>query len=112
MLRALLAELPESRYRVVDLKLANLGARDMCRHVAIGLGLPSVGTFPTLVPLLEEQLYSGFSVQGMRQVLVFYDAHELRADSIKVARLLTNFDVGSKRVVRYVFSLAKKRSLI
>lgn len=102
VLRALLAELPESRYRIVYLKLASLGARDMSRQVALGLGLSSVGSYPALVRALEEQLHSGFSSQSMRQVLVFDDAHELRADSLRLARLLTNFDMDSKLVVSVI----------
>jgi type II secretory pathway predicted ATPase ExeA len=99
VLRALLSELPESRYRVVYLKLADLGARDMCRQVALGLGLPAAGSYPSLVRALEERLQSGFTSQSMRQVLIFDDAHELRADSLRLARLLTNFDMDSKLVV-------------
>lgn len=104
VLRTLLSELPESRYRVVYLKLADLGARDMCRQIALGLGLPSAGSFPSLARALEERLQSGFSAQSMRQVLIFDDAHELRADSLRLARLLTNFDMDSKLVVSVVLA--------
>jgi type II secretory pathway predicted ATPase ExeA len=99
IVRALTTSLPEARYRVIYLKLASLGARDMCRQVALGLGLPPIGSFPSLVRALEERLRSGYQEQGMRQLLIFDDAHEMRPDTLKLIRLLTNFDMDSKLVV-------------
>jgi general secretion pathway protein A len=99
VLRALVATLPEARYRTVYLKHSNLGARDMCRQIAIGLGLPSVGSFPSLVRVLEERLYTGFLSHGLRQVLIFDDAHELRIEALRLLRVLTNFEMDSKLVV-------------
>ncbi len=104
VLRALLDDLPESRYRIVYLKLAGLGARDMCRQVALKLGMTGVGTYPALVHALEEQLHGGFSSQGMRQVIIFDDAHEMRTDSLRLARLLTNFEMDSKLVVSVILA--------
>ncbi len=52
----------------------------------------------------EEQLHRGFSSQGMRQVIIFDDAHEMRTDSLRLARLLTNFEMDSKLVVSVILA--------
>jgi general secretion pathway protein A len=109
-----MASLPEVRYRVVYVKLANLGARDMCRQVALGLGLPSTGTFPMLVRALEERLHTGFASQGLRQVIIFDDAHEMRPETLRLVRLLTNFDMDSKLVLSIILAgqLSLKKLLL
>jgi type II secretory pathway predicted ATPase ExeA len=104
VLRGLVDSLSESRYRVIYLKLANLGARDMCKQVAIGLGLASTGNFPVLIRSLEERLQSGYNEQGMRQVLIFDDAHEMKTESLRLVRLLTNYDMDSKLVVSIILA--------
>lgn len=103
-IRALVASLPEARYRVVYLKLADLGARDMCRQLALGLGLPSVGSYPSLVRTLEERLHSGVAQQGVRQVIIFDDAHEMRIEALRLVRLLTNYEMDSKLVVSIILA--------
>jgi len=103
-LRALVSSMPETRYRIVYLKLADLVARDMCRQIALGLGLAPVGNYPSLVRTLEDRLFNGFEQQGMRQVLIFDDAHEMRYDSLRLVRLLTNFNMDSKLVVSIILS--------
>jgi type II secretory pathway predicted ATPase ExeA len=102
VLRALRGSLPEARYRVIYLKLANLSVRDMCRQIAVGLGLPSAGHFPSLVKHLEEKFRAGYETQGLRQVLLFDDAHEMRYEAIRLVRLLTNYDMDSKLVVSII----------
>lgn len=103
-LRALVGMLPEARYRVVYLKLADLGARDMCRQLALGLGLPALGSYPSLVRSLEERLQSGIAQQGLRQVIIFDDAHEMRTEALRLVRLLTNYEMDSKLVVSIILS--------
>lgn len=104
ILRALVAALPEARYQVVYLKLANLGARDMCRQIALGLQLPGAGSYPLLVRNLEEKLQAGFVDHGMRQVLIFDDAHEMRPEAIRLLRLLTNYEMDSKLFVSVILA--------
>jgi len=49
LLRALVAQLPEARYRIHYLKVTGLSKRDMCREIATALGAPPAGTYPALV---------------------------------------------------------------
>ena len=69
-LRALRAQLPEARYLTAYIKLSNLSARDMCREVAIALGIAPAGHFPGLVRAVEEKLRSGLVEGGRRQVVI------------------------------------------
>lgn len=103
-LRALRSLLPEARYRTTYIKLANLSARDMCREVAIGLGLQPAGHYPGLVRAIEERLRSGYLDSGLRQVIQFDDAHEMRPEVLRLLRLLTNFDMDSRLVVSVILS--------
>ena len=80
VLRTLKASLPEARHAVFYIKLADLSARDMCRQVALALGLEPAGNFPSLARALETRLRSGYEDHGMRQVIIFDDAHDLRLE--------------------------------
>ena len=103
-LRALKAQLPEARYRTAYIKLANLSVRDMCREVAIALGVPPAGHYPGLVRAVEERLRAGYLDNGVRQVIVFDDAHDLRPEVLRLMRLLTNFEMDSRLVVSVVLA--------
>jgi general secretion pathway protein A len=103
-LRALRAQLPEARYRTAYVKLANLGVRDMCREVAIALGVPPAGHYPGLVRAVEERLRAGYIDNGVRQVIVFDDAHDLRPEVLRLMRLLTNFEMDSRLVVSVILA--------
>ncbi len=104
VLRALRASLPEARHAVFYVKLADLSARDMCRQVALALGVEPAGQFPSLVRALEARLRSGLEERGMRQVLIFDDAHEMRTEVLRLVRLLTNFEMDSRLVVSIVLA--------
>ena len=100
--RVLLDSLPEARYRKTYLKLSDLSARDMCRQIASFIGLPSAGQYPTLVRSIEDSFRMGFIEQGKRQVVVFDEAHDLRPSTLRMLRLLTNFDMDSKLIVSII----------
>jgi general secretion pathway protein A len=102
-IRALRDKLPEARYKTTYLKLADLSSRDMCREIAAALGMVSAGIYPTLVRALEEKLRTGFD-SGVRQVMFFDDAHEMRPEVLRLFRLLTNFEMDSRLVVSIVLS--------
>jgi general secretion pathway protein A len=101
-LRTLKAMLPEARYRTTYIKLTNLSRRDMYREVALALRATPAGMYPRLVRSIEERLRSGFEGDGCRQVILFDDAHEMRADVLGMIRLLTNFEMDSKLVVSII----------
>ena len=102
VLRALLSLLPEARYKTSYLKLTDLSARDMCRQIAHHIGAPPAGHYPALVRAIEETLKSGFIEEGRRQVIVFDEAHDMRAEMLRMIRLITNFDMDSKLIVSII----------
>jgi type II secretory pathway predicted ATPase ExeA len=103
-LRSLRAQLPEARYRTTYIKLADLSARDTCREVAMAIGVPASGQYPSLVRAVEERLRSGYLDQSVRQVVIFDDAHEMRNDALRLVRLLTNFEMDSRLVVSIILA--------
>lgn len=103
-LRALCAQLPEARYKTTYIKLADLSARDTCREVASALGLAPSGQYPSLVRAVEERLRSGYLNSGIRQVIIFDDAHDMRTESLRLMRLLTNFEMDSRLVVSIILA--------
>jgi len=95
LLRTLFNLLPEARYRPAYLKVTGLGKRDLCRELAIALGLPPAGQYPTLVRRLQEAIQSRLG-EALRCVLIIDEAHDIPPDVLPVFRLLTNFDMDSK----------------
>jgi type II secretory pathway predicted ATPase ExeA len=49
LLRALCARLPEARYRCQYVKVSNLSRRDMCREIALSMGLAPAGAYNALL---------------------------------------------------------------
>lgn len=103
-IRALRAQLSEARHKTAYIKLSDLSARDMCREVAVSLGLAPAGHYPGLVRAIEERLRSGFIDNGLRQVIIFDDAHEMRPEVLRLLRLLTNFEMDSRLVVSVILA--------
>lgn len=114
VLRALRESLPAARYAVFYFKLSDLSAKDMCRQVALALGLPPKGHYPGLVRALEERFRSGYEDHGMRQVLIFDDAQDMRPNTVRLLRLLTNFEMDSRLFVSIILSgqLSLKQHLL
>lgn len=103
-LRSLMDALPAARYKQHYFKLTDVSARDLCRQVAQLVGAPPAGNFPALVRSLEERFRLGCDSGGMRQILVFDDAHEMRPDGLRLLRLLTSFDVDSRYVISVILA--------
>jgi len=104
ILRAVIARLPEARYRTHYVKVTSLSNRDMCREMAQAIGLPPAGTYPTLVRRLQERFSETACSEGLRPVLILDEAHDLRPDTLAMLRILTNFDMDSKLVVSIVLA--------
>lgn len=104
LLRALLAELPEARYRVHYVKVTGLSKRDMCREIATAIGLTPAGTFPALVRKLQERFLETADGEGLRPVILLDDAHELRPDVLSMFRTITNFSMDSRLVLSIVLA--------
>ena len=92
VLRALRESLPAARYNVLYFKLSDLSARDMCKQVALALGLPPVGQYPGLVQALEERFRAG------------YEDQDMRPNTVRLLRLLTNFEMDSRLFVSIILS--------
>lgn len=104
VLRALIARLPEARYRIHYVKVTGLSKRDMCREIAQAVGLAPAGTYPTLVRRLQERFSETAQGEGLRPVLVLDEAHDLRPDTLTMLRVLTNFDMDSKLILSIVLA--------
>jgi general secretion pathway protein A len=102
LLRALAARLPEARYNVHYVKVADLGKRDMCRELACAAGAHPAGSYPKLVMSLQERYRGCLNTDGLRPVLLLDEAHDLRPDVLAMLRLLTNFDMDSRLVVSVI----------
>ncbi|MBX3276328.1 MAG: AAA family ATPase [Sandaracinaceae bacterium] len=102
--RALRDALPEARYRVHYVKVADLGKRDLCREVATAMGVTSAGSYPMLVRRIQEDFAQSGVADGVRPVLVIDEAHDIRPDVLGVLRILTNFDWDSRLVLSVVLA--------
>lgn len=99
LLRALIARLPEARYRVHYVKVTDLSKRDMCREICVAVGAAHAGSYPMLVRRLEERFVTATEQDAVRPVIVLDEAHDMRLDVLGLLRILTNFDMDSRLVV-------------
>jgi len=104
VLRAVLSRLPEARYRTHYVKVTGLSKRDMCREIAQAIGLPPAGTYPSLVRKLQDHFTETTDTAGLRPVLFFDEAHDLRPETLAILRVLTNFDMDSRLVLSIVLA--------
>jgi len=99
LLRGLVAELPEARYRVHYVKVTDLSKRDLCREVALALGCEPAGFFGALVAKVQGRCQALLEQDSLRPVLIIDEAHEIRPHVLGVLRVLTNFEMDSKLVI-------------
>lgn len=104
LLRRLIAALPEARYDVRYVKVTALSKRDICREIAVVLGLPPAGSYASLMRRLQQRCEALCETDGLRSVLVVDEAHELRPDVLAMLRVLTNFAMDSRLVLSLVLA--------
>lgn len=104
LMRALVGELPEARYRVSYVKVTGLSKRDLCRELATAIGTQPAGSFPVLVRRIQEYLLAQADAEGLRPVILFDDAHEFRPEVLSILRVLSNFEMDSRLVVSFVLA--------
>lgn len=104
ILRAMIARLPEARYRTHYVKVTGLSKRDLCREIAQAIGLPPAGSYPSLVRKLQDRFHETSDTDGLRPVLIFDEAQDLRPDTLAMLKVLTNFDMDSRLVLSIVLS--------
>ena len=104
LLRALVARLPETRYRVHYVKVTDLSKRDLCREMASAVGAEPAGNYPALVRRLQERFANTLDIDGLRPVLIIDEAHDMRPQVLGILRILTNFEMDSRLVVSLVLA--------
>ncbi|MEN8183900.1 MAG: AAA family ATPase [Myxococcota bacterium] len=96
LVRALCDALPEARYRIHYVKVASLSKRDMCRAITAALAIPSAGSTPGLIRNIQAAVENAALADGLRTLLIFDDAHELRPDVLGLLKTLTNYAMDSQ----------------
>lgn len=104
LLRALVDQLPEVRYRVHYVKVTDLSKRDLCREIAVACGAKPAGSFPMLVRRLQEHFLSTMADDGARPVLALDEAHGLRPEVFGILQILTNFEMDSRLVLSVILA--------
>lgn len=104
VLRTLQALLPEARYRTSYLMVNNVSGRALYREVARVTGAETAATFPSLVHKIQLRFKQTVDLDGLRPVLLFDEAHDMRPEVVSMIRLLTNFSMDSKLVVSVVLA--------
>ena len=99
LVRALIARLPEARYRVRYVKTAGLSKRDTCREIAAVIGTEPAGTYPNLLRRLQEHFVENTDTDGIRPVLILDEAHDIRPVVLSMLKILTNFELDSRLVL-------------
>ena len=68
LLRTLVDCLPETRYRVHYVKVTSLSKRDLCREIAVIVGVKPAGNYPTLVRRMQERFTSSYDTDSVKSV--------------------------------------------
>lgn len=100
--RALCDQLPDVRYRKHYVKYSALSKRDMCRAITAALRVTSAGSTPGMVRAIEDAVRANADGDGVRTVMIFDDAHELRPDVLALLKVLTNFQMDSQLLLSLV----------
>jgi general secretion pathway protein A len=102
LVRRVIADLPEARYRAHYVKVTDLGKRDLCREIARVVGVPAAGSYPSLFQKLQDRFETSTTDDGIRPVLFLDEAHDLRPNVLGMIRVLTNFQMDSRLVLSVV----------
>jgi len=104
VLRCLVDQLPEVRFRVHYIKVTRLSKRDLCREIAAAVGAEPAGTYPSLVRRLQERFLQTYDIDRIRPVLIIDEGHDIRPDVLNILNILTNFEMDSRLVVSVVLA--------
>jgi MSHA biogenesis protein MshM len=104
LLRALIDELPETRYRTRYLKVTDLSKRDLCREIARVVGVAPSGNYPVLIDRLQERFRNVDDQGGVRPVLVLDEAQALRREVLPLIAVITNFEMDSRLVLSVILA--------
>jgi type II secretory pathway predicted ATPase ExeA len=99
LVRAVQTKLPATRYDVRYVDVDAMGKRDMCREIALTIGIQPAGTYPALVRRIKDHFHNRTQMDGLRPVLILDNSHQLRPEVASILRILTNFEMDSKLVL-------------
>jgi len=102
LLRRLVERLPETRYRVADVKVTAVGNRDFYRGLVRTLGLQPVGTWPSLLDSLQSFARTLATSEARRLVVIVDEAQDMRPEVLSTLRMLTNFNLDSELVISVI----------
>lgn len=104
VLRSLKERLSVARYQVGYIKVTDLSQRDMCREIAHTIGAKPSSLFYSLVRNIQDCFSESYKDRGIKPVLLIDEAQDMRAETMSILKLLTNFDMDSKLIVSIVLS--------
>ena len=110
LLRRLVERLPETRYRVADVKVTGVGNRDFYRGLTRALGLTPVGTWPSLLDASQEYARTLAATEARRLVMIIDEAQDMRPQVLSTIRMLTNFNLDSELVISLILVGAAARA--
>lgn len=96
LIRRLVERLPETRYRVAEIKVTAVGRRDFYRAVARAVGVEPVGTWPRLLEQIQDHCRALANTEALRLVLFIDEAQDMRPEVLSSIRMLTNFSMDSE----------------
>ena len=102
-IRSLCSKLPAARYRIHYVKVTDLSKRDMCTEICRALALKPAGNYSALVRTIQDNL-DIFVGDGLRNVIIFDEAHDMRLEVLSMLKILTNFDMDSRLAVSLILA--------
>ncbi len=102
LLRRLVERLPDTRYRVADVKVTAVGNRDFYRGLTRTLGLTPAGTWPSLLDTLQAYARTLSTTEARRLVIIVDEAQDMRPEVLSTIRMLTNFNLDSELVISVI----------
>jgi len=102
LLRRLVERLPETRYRLADVKVTGVSNRDFYRGLARTLGIQTTGTWPALLDVLQSYARTLATTEARRLVVIIDEAQDMRPEVLTTLRMLTNFNLDSELVISLI----------
>lgn len=99
LIRSLQERLSPARYRLVYLKLSALNVRELCRSLSIGLGFEARASIALFLRCYDDYITNLNNEQKVHPIIIFDDAQDLKPETLRLIRALTNFQMDSRLLV-------------
>jgi general secretion pathway protein A len=96
LIRALEADLPQGRYRLLYTANSSVNRRDFYRQLSVGLGLEPHSSFAALYANVSQHIQDLATQHKLRVILVCDEAHMLPIQVLEQLHVLMNFEKDSK----------------